>query len=433
MKPPNRRQFLALAAGMVLETKRQAPEPPEVHGPRLVSQLEELSRIGRTPEGGSVRVAFSEADRSARQYVQDLMLQARLEVEVDAAANLIGRRPGRRDLPPLMFGSHIDSVPNGGHYDGPVGSIGAIEAARALAEAEIRTRHPLEVVVFANEEGGKTGSRALSGEVEPPELDLPTASGKTIGEGLTFAGGDPARLEQVKRSPGEIAAYLELHIEQGAVLESRGIDIGVVEGIVGIRRWNVTVSGSANHAGTTPMDQRRDALVAAAEFVARVHRTARDTPGRQVATVGRIEAEPGAPNVIPGRVTLSLEIRDLEMAGIDALFERLREESRKIGTATGTSFDFDPFYLSRAAPTDPRLRDLVEQSAKKLGFSSLRLPSGAGHDAQSIALLAPVGMIFVPSAGGISHSPREFTEPGLIVQGVKVLLQTLLAADERDW
>jgi beta-ureidopropionase / N-carbamoyl-L-amino-acid hydrolase len=404
-----------------------------VNGERLNRTLRELSRFGRTPEGGINRVAFSDADLEARAYVQGLMDEAGLRVRVDAAGNLIGRRGGREEgLPPILFGSHIDSVPHGGNYDGQVGAMGAVEAARRLHEESVVTRHPLEVVIFSNEEGGKTGSRAMSGEVEPPEMELPTASGYTIGEGTARIGGDPGRLDEVVRRPGEVAAFLELHVEQGAVLESRGIQIGVVEGIVGIRRWNVEVQGFANHAGTTPMDGRRDALVAAARFVDAVHRTAGELPGRQVATVGRIEAFPGAPNVIPGRATLSLEIRDLEMARIDEILGLLEGEAARIGRETDTRFSFTPFYLSAAAPTHLRIRDSVEEEARRLGLSTLRMPSGAGHDAQSLALLAPVGMIFVPSVRGISHSPEELTHPRDVVNGANVLLCTLLALDRME-
>jgi beta-ureidopropionase / N-carbamoyl-L-amino-acid hydrolase len=404
-----------------------------VDGERLNQTLRELSHFGRSAEGGINRVAFSDADLEARAYVAGLMEEAGLGIRVDPAGNLIGRQEGREGhLPPLMFGSHIDSVPDGGNYDGQVGSMAAVEVARRLHEGSVVTRHPLEVAIFSNEEGGKTGSRAMSGEVEVTEMDLPTASGYTIGEGIARIGGDPDHLDDVVRRPGEVAAFLELHVEQGAILETAGIQVGVVEGIVGIRRWNVEVEGFANHAGTTPMDARRDALVAAARFVDAVHRTARELPGRQVATVGRIEAFPGAPNVIPGRATLSLEIRDLDMERIREVLARLERRAARIGQETGTRFSFTPFYLSAAAPTDPRIRDAVEGEARRLGLSTLRMPSGAGHDAQSLALLAPVGMIFVPSVGGISHSPEEFTHPGDVVNGGNVLLRTLLALDRMD-
>ncbi len=406
----------------------------EVNGPRLNRMLQELARFGATPEGGSHRVAFSDADLEGRAYVRERMEAAGLRTRVDEAGNLLGSRAGTETgLPPLLVGSHIDTVPEGGSYDGPLGSLAAVEAALRLHEEEMPTRHPLEVVIFANEEGGKTGSRAMSGEVEPSEFDLPTASGYTIGEGTARIGGDPGQLERVQRRPGDVASYLELHIEQGAILEGQQIPIGVVEGIVGIRRWNVEVEGFANHAGTTPMDDRRDPMVAAARFVDSVYRTARELPGRQVATVGRIEASPGAPNVIPGRVSLSLEIRDLEMERIDEVFELLRGCAEEIGSDTDTGFSFSPFYLSRAAPTHPRLQGLVEGAADSLGLESLRMPSGAGHDAQSIALFAPVGMIFVPSVDGISHSPREHTRPEHVVNGGNVLLRTLLRMDGESW
>jgi N-carbamoyl-L-amino-acid hydrolase len=390
----------------------------------------ELSRFGANASGGIDRVAFGDADLEARTWVTELMREAGLDVSVDVAGNIFGRRPGSDSaLPPLMLGSHIDSVPGGGNYDGPVGSMGAIEVAWTLADAGYGSRHPLEFVVFPNEEGGKTGSRALAGKVEPRELEIVTASGHTIGEGIRLIGGDPERLVEAQRPAGSIAAFLELHVEQGAILDTDGQDIGVVEGIVGIMRWNVVVEGMTNHAGTTPMDRRRDAMVAAARFIDAVHTTALEMPGSQVATVGRIDVEPGAPNVIPGRVTLSLEIRDLAMEKIEHVFESVRSRAAAIATDTGASFSFDRFYVSEAAPTDPRIRDAVAASADALGLVSLSMPSGAGHDAQSMAHLGPVGMIFIPSVKGISHAPEEFTAPEDVTHGTDVLLRTLLALD----
>ena len=436
----DRRHFARVAAGAAAATAfpgslraRGLRPPPDlrVDGARLTRRLAELARFGANAEGGIDRVAFSDADLEARAWVTGLMRDAGLRTSVDVAGNLWGRRDGLdAELPPLMMGSHIDSVPGGGNYDGPVGSMAAVEAATTLAQAAHATRHPLDVVIFPNEEGGKTGSRALAGEVEARELDVVTASGFRIGDGLRRIGGDPDRLGEARRERGSAAAYLELHVEQGFVLDQDGIDIGVVEGIVGIRRWNVTVQGFTNHAGTTPMDRRRDAMVAAARFVDGVQRTALDMPGRQVATVGRLLAEPGAPNVIPGKVTLTLEIRDLAMEKIDRVFSALRTVADEVGRGTGTTFSFEPFYLSKAAPTDMRIRDVVEEEAQRLGLSTLRMPSGAGHDAQSIAQFAPVGMIFVPSKDGISHAPREHTAPEDVVNGANVLLATLLRLDE---
>ncbi len=401
-----------------------------IDGRRLEARMRELARFGANAAGGIDRVAFSQADLDARAWVRGLWTEAGLDTSTDVAGNLWGRRPGTdATAPPLMLGSHIDSVPGGGNFDGQVGSMGATEVAATLHAHEVQTRHPLDFVIFPNEEGGKTGSRALAGQVERMELDIVTASGHTIGEGLRRLGGDPARLAEARRNVGSVAAFLELHVEQGGVLDTDGVDIGVVEGIVGIKRWTVDVVGTTNHAGTTPMDRRSDALLAAARLVDAIHTTARSIPGRQVATVGRIAVEPGAPNVIPGRATLSLEIRDLSMEGIDTVFAAIARRAEAIGQETRTTLSFERFYTSGAAPTHPHIRDVVEMAATELGLSNRRMPSGAGHDAQSIAVFGPVGMIFVPSRDGVSHAPEEFTEPSDIENGANVLLQTLLTLD----
>ena len=397
---------------------------------RLDANMRSLAAFGANDAGGIDRVAFSDANIEARDWIAGLLRSAGFDTHNDLAGNLVGRKAGTNSsLPPIMCGSHIDSVPGGGNYDGQVGSMGAVEVATVLADAGHPTRHGLEIVLFTNEEGGKTGSRALAGEVETFELDIETASGFTIGEGLRRMGGDPSRLSEARRAEGSLTAFLELHIEQGAVLDQDGIDIGVVEGIVGIKRWNVTVAGRTNHAGTTPMDRRADAMVGAARLVDAVHSIALETPGRQVATVGRLVAEPGAPNVIPGRVTMSLEIRDLSMEGIERVYSAIRGAAARLGEASGMTYDFEQFYVSRAAPTDLRIRDLIAAEAEGLGLQASRMPSGAGHDAQSIALLCPVGMIFVPSIDGISHAAAERTAPADIVNGSNVLLRTLLAID----
>ncbi|MFQ5637557.1 MAG: Zn-dependent hydrolase [bacterium] len=426
-------KVVILSAALILAPMLLLSGPQErwrVDGSRLNGHLQTLRRLVTEASGEASRIAFSDADRTARSYVINLMRTAGLETHIDPAGNIIGRREGRAsDLPPLMLGSHIDSVPNGGLYDGPLGVMAAIEVAHILYEHKYVTRHPLEIVVFQNEEGGKTGSRLLSGEVMDKEFDLVTSSGKTIRDGIRYIGGDPERLEQVRRQSGEIAAYLELHIEQGAVLESKNISIGVVEGIVGIKRWNVSVEGFANHAGTTPMDKRQDALLAAARFIEAVNKIVTETPGRQVGTVGRIQAFPGAPNVIPGKVSLSLELRDLDMGKIDRLFRQIASAGQNIAQGTGTSFNFDHFYTSRAALTHTRIRQLISEAAAGLGLSAMPMPSGAGHDAQSIAQFAPIGMIFIPSVDGISHSPKEFSRPQDINDGANVLLYTTLAVD----
>jgi N-carbamoyl-L-amino-acid hydrolase len=358
------------------------------------------------------------------------MRAAKLDVSIDAAGNLIGRRAGSTNgLLPLLIGSHVDTVPEGGNYDGVVGSIGAIEVAQTLAENNLTLRHPLEVVIFQNEEGGLIGSRAIDGELTEKELDLVSRSGKTIREGIKFIGGDVSKLADVRRKKGDIAAYLELHIEQGGTLDNEKINIGVVEGIVGINWWDVTIEGFANHAGTTAMNNRQDALLAAAKFIEAVNRVVTSVPGRQVGTVGRINALPGAPNVIPGKVVLSLELRDLDAAKINMLFERIKSEAEKITADSKTKFSFKEINVNIPAPTDPKIRSLITEAASDLRLTTKPMPSGVGHDAQDMARLGPVGMIFVPSVGGISHSPREFSHPEDIANGANVLLHTLLKLD----
>jgi N-carbamoyl-L-amino-acid hydrolase len=402
-----------------------------VNARRIEERIMKLSEFGRNPYGGVSRVAFSDADVQGRNYVMSLMKEAGLTVRIDAAGNIIGRREGREPrLPVILFGSHIDSVPSGGNYDGDVGSIGAIEAAQVLNENKITTRHPLEVVVFANEEGGLIGSRGMAAGLTPEALAVVSQSGKTMREGIRTIGGNPDRLAEARRQKGDIKAYLELHIEQGGILDSEKINIGVVEGIVGINWWDVTLDGFANHAGTTPMDKRQDAMLAAAHLIIAVNRVVTGVAGRQVGTVGRIAAEPGARNVIPGRVVMSLELRDLSAEKVQSLFARIQEEAKAIEQRSGVKISFTPIDAnSIPALTDERIRKLIADSARELGLTSKLMPSGAGHDAQDIARIAPVGMIFVPSVGGISHSPKEFTRPEDMANGANVLLQTILKID----
>ncbi len=403
-----------------------------VDGTRLNATMEHMKTFGMSDTGGSTRVAYSDANRVALSYLSALMLQSGLMPRIDVAGNLVGRREGKvAGLAPIVSGSHIDTVPNGGHYDGIVGVMAAIEVARTLYEAGHDLNHPLEIVVWSNEEGGKTGSRSYMGSVEERELGLLSLGDKTIGDGISFLGGYPDRLAENARDRGDISSYIELHIEQGAMLDRQGISVGVVEGIVGIRRWNITVEGFANHAGTTPMDQRQDALYAAALLIAEVRQIITDAPGRQVGTVGRIQAFPGAPNVIPGRVFMSLEIRDLDMDKIAALFNRIRSFAATLSEQTDTTIAFDQYYESPAAITDERIKSIIQNSADALGLSAMHLPSGAGHDSQSLAGIAPIGMIFVPSRDGISHAPGEFTSPQQITDGANVLLQSIIHMDEK--
>jgi N-carbamoyl-L-amino-acid hydrolase len=419
--------FLACA----LPLAALARPPLHVDTDRLQQHITGLSKFGANPEGGVSRVAFSEADIAGRAYITELMRDAGLTVRIDTAGNIIGRREGRDPkLPAILIGSHTDSVPSGGNYDGDVGVLGAIEVAQRLQESGVSLRHSLEVVNFTDEEGGLVGSLAMTGRSKAGTLDVMSHSGLTVRDGLRAVGGDPDRLVEARRRPDELLAYVELHIEQGGILEANKTDIGVVEGIVGIRWWDVTVTGVGNHAGTTPMDQRRDALVSAAQLVIGVNEIAKSMPGRQVATVGRIRADPGAPNVIPGKVIMSLEIRDLDAARMQQVFDAIRARADEIATAQSTPIGFEELEVGlEPAPTDGRMREIIAHAADSLGLSTRLMPSGAGHDAQDMAHIVPTGMIFVPSVGGISHSPKEYTAPKDVANGADVLLQTVIALD----
>ncbi len=401
-----------------------------VNGDRLNQSIADIREMGLAESGGSDRTAFTPENKVALDYVASILRPLGYAVEIDAAANLVAVKEGSEPgLAPIMTGSHLDTVPDGGHFDGIIGVMAAVEAARTLAGRTLR--HPLEIVVWANEEGGKTGSRAIYGDVAPEEMVLPALKGGTIGNGMAAMGGDPATLADVARAPGDIAAYIELHIEQGAELDRLGLDIGVVEGIVGIKRWYVDATGVTNHAGTTPMDRRQDALLAASKFVVMVNDIVTGVPGTQVATVGKMQAYPGTPNVIPGQAKFSLEIRDLSMSKIDELYAAIRESTEKLQQDSGVRFSFQHYYTSPAAPADPAIQSLIAEQARRRGYSWQDMPSGAGHDAQSVAQIAPMGMLFVPSKDGVSHAPGEYTTPDQVTKGANILLDTILALDSQ--
>lgn len=411
----------------------QKPSTLKVNTQRLEKRIFDLAEFGKMANGETHRVAYSEADLEARAFVIKMMQKAGMEVTVDAAGNIIGNVKGKNnDALPLVFGSHIDMVPNGGNYDGCVGAMAAIEVVETLLENQIQTRHPLQVIIFSNEEGGLVGSRAISGSLKPTGLTVTNSTGYTVEKGIKRLGGDPAQLEKVARTKGSMKAFIELHIEQGANLQEKNINLGVVEGIVGIKWWDVEFNGFANHGGTTAMNNRKDALVAAARFIIEVNQTALQMEGRQVATVGRIEAKPGAPNVIPGYVKTSLEIRDLSADKIEKVFQRIKEKTQLISQETGVKIVFKRVdATSEPAMTDASIQKTIENASKLLGYSFMYMPSGAGHDAQDMAKVVPTGMIFVPSKEGISHSPKEFTTADDMARGANVLMHSLLLLDQQ--
>src|SRR5262245_48054736 len=361
------------------------------------------------------RIAYSDADVEGRRYVMGLMKSAGLQPRIDPAGNIFAARAGTdASLPPILFGSHIDSVPNGGNFDGDLGSLGALAAIEALDAGGIRTRHPLEMVIWAHEEGfafgrGLACSRIAAGEVTAADLDE-VWNGMRRADALRKIGGNPDRIAEARRAKGSHHCYLELHIEQGGTLERAGIPVGVVEGIVAIDKYDATVTGFANHAGTTPIAERHDALLAAAHLTVAVREAVTRTPGRQVGTVGHIEVTPNSPNVIPGRAQVSIELRDLAPQKLITMMDDIRARAREIAANTQTTIELVPTMKAAPAEATSEVQSAIERAAHGRGLRSSRLPSGAGHDAQMMALLGPMGMIFVPSIGGISHSPKERTE-----------------------
>ncbi len=442
---PSRRAFLAATGGLAWGWASGGPAaarqaPLAIDAARLQRRLEQLSTFGR-PAGGAFadgvsRVAYSEADLAARAWLQSEMRAAGLAARLDAAGNIFARAGGQASAPPVLFGSHIDSVPGGGNFDGDLGTLAALEVMQTVAAAGVVTRRPLEMVVWAHEEStafgrGTACSRIVAGDLKAGDLDQ-TWNGLRRRDALRRIGGDPDRIETAVRAAGAWHAYVELHIEQGGTLDAARVPIGVVEGIVAIHRYDVTIEGVANHAGTTPMDGRQDALVAASHLVLAVRRVVTGRQGPQVGTVGRIEVEPNSPNVVPGRVTLSVEFRDLSTRVLDELGAAVQAEADTIARDTRTTITFRLASTNPPAPAHAGVMAAIRGAAAARQLEARTLPSGAGHDAQMIAALCPMGMIFVPSVGGISHSPRELTRWDDCARGASTLLETVLTLDRRD-
>jgi N-carbamoyl-L-amino-acid hydrolase len=418
--------------GSLLSNNKKAGAGLTVNSKRIESRIFELAKFGVDEKGRGYRVAYTKGDIEGRAWFIELMKKAGLNPTIDAAGNIIGKRKGiNASLKPIAFGSHIDMVPDGGNYDGTLGSISALEVIEILNENNVVTEHPLEVIIFANEEGGTIGSMAMVGHLTPEGLKQKSQSGLTQAEGIKALGGNPDNIQSVKRSKGDIHAWIELHIEQGGILEKEKIQIGVVEGIVGIVHWELTVEGFANHAGATPMNLRQDALLASSKFIIAVNEVVNSVKGTQVGTVGKIAVQPGAYNVIPGKVVLGLEIRDLDAAKIEMLFKEMEKRAATIAADTKTKISFErQANESKPALTDKKLQQIINTSAKALGFTTKFMQSGAGHDSQEIAGIAPAAMIFIPSIGGISHSPKEFSTATDMTNGANVLLQTILKIDK---
>ena len=407
-----------------------------INAARLNDTLTALGQIGNTDEGMQ-RVAFSPLDVAGRDYVMELMRRAGMAMRIDAAGNIIGRIEGSGgSLPAIALGSHTDTVPAGGQYDGALGVIAAIEVVQALKDAGHTTRHPLEVMVFTNEEGTSfhrwlLGSRAVAGLWEAEDFSAVADDGATLASRLPDIGGNISHIEEARRRPDELACYLELHIEQGPTMHRGGYPIGIVTGITGRSVYHVDIVGEANHAGTTPMAMRKDAMSAAAQIALKVRSIAGEMEICRVGTVGSMDVHPNAGNVIPGRVQMGIEFRDERMESLAAAEVELRRTAEEVGHAESVGITVSAQRNTPAVPISGNMQQLVTDAAEVAGLAHINLPSGAGHDAQAIASITPAAMIFVPSVNGISHAPAEFSAPEDCANGTQVLMNALLLADAR--
>jgi N-carbamoyl-L-amino-acid hydrolase len=408
----------------------------DIDAERLLRRVEELGRIGADPAtGGITRTGFSPADREARAYLMEEARTAGLFPAVDAAGNIVVRQRHTRqptaDRQVVMMGSHLDTVVDGGRLDGAYGVIAALEVLQTVVESGIGLRREPVAVAFANEEGALFpqpfwGSMAVAGRIADLPREPCDHQGRPLRDALRLAGGDLDALGSASWPRESVAAYLELHVEQGPVLERSGSRIGVVEAITGRIVLTLEIRGAAGHSGTTPMDARSDALAAAARVVLAAEHIAGRRKLCRVATVGRLAPHPNTPNTIAGAVRMTVDLRDTDVWRAGDAEEALRTMLCDIAEATGTEIEVVAETRSDPVSTDRRLRAAIARSADELGLAHEELPSGAGHDAQFMADIAPIGMIFVPSIGGVSHVPEENTAPEDLVAGARVLLRSAL-------
>lgn len=407
-----------------------------VDGRRLWDRLEALGEIGAIhgPDGerGCARLALTDADREGRDLVVGWMRDLGLDVSIDAIGNVVATRPGTDPTAaPVMTGSHIDTVATGGRFDGNLGVLAGLEVIETLAQHDVTTRRPISVAFFTDEEGARFAPDMLGSLVYVGGMALEDALDVRAADDGARLGDELARIGYAGPTPcpaaSAPAAYVELHIEQGPVLEDEGVTIGVVEGVQGISWTEVTISGRSAHAGTTPMRMRRDPLWVAAEITAFVRRLTAELGGSQVGTVGRVDVHPNLVNVVASRVTMTVDLRNTEEAALRDAEARLAAEVDRLAAAEQVTVERRSLARFEPVAFDPATVDLVEATARRLGHSTRRLPSGAGHDAQMLARVCPTAMIFTPSAGGLSHNIAEYTHPDDITAGADVLLQTILA------
>lgn len=402
---------------------------------RLWNNLMTLGKIGKHPDGGITRLAFTKEDRQSISVVAALMKEAGLAVHEDEVGNLIGRREGESEsAPAVLIGSHLDSVFNGGIFDGSLGILAGIEVVQTMQENNIRIKHPIEVCVFRDEEGCRfnfslLGSRGMAGTLQSENLGYKDGEGISLAEAMRGCGMDPEGFSKASRRPDEVKGYLELHVEQGKVLECADLPIGVVTGIAGSLRMMVTVTGKADHAGATPMNLRFDALTAAAQMIGIIETEARATQSA-VGTVGQIHAYPGGINIIPERVEFTVDLRDVSAEVGQQLEETILSQAKDICLQRGLTLQVDILQRVPPAPCSPEMINIISESCRELGITELQMPSGAGHDAMQMVNLCPIGMIFIRSQNGISHHPAEWSSPVDCAMGAQVLYQAVLKLAE---
>lgn len=406
----------------------------KINTDRLDSRLILLSLIGQDPEGGWSRFSFTEEYVEACELVKKWMEEAGMTVNYDAAGNLIGRKEGKNpNLPPIAIGSHIDTVKNGGMFDGAFGVIGAIEVVQVIKECNIEHEHPIEVIAFSEEEGsrfgaGLLGSRAMSGKIGKEFLyEKVDCNGETIAEGFRKMGMDPERIEKARKEKGYYKSYLEMHIEQGKILDTNNISVGIVQGICGYVWLKAKFEGNADHAGATPMSLRNDAIVPAAEMIIRTEEIAKEAGDGIVATVGQIKVVPNSINVVPGYAEITFDVRSIDMDNIDAVIERIVTAMDEVCKERGVKGTIEESIRSESVKLPKHMIELVNEAAVKTGCTFQSIVSGAAHDAQMMTAITDVAMIFVPSIGGISHSPYEETSIEDLSAGNQVLLNAVLS------
>ena len=398
---------------------------------RIEALIEGIDRFNATPGQGTTRLTYSPDYAQARNFVASQMVEAGLAVREDAVGNVFGRIEGTRpDLAPILVGSHLDSVPHGGRFDGPAGVVAGIETAFLFRDLGLRPERPVEVIAMIEEEGarfggGLFGSRLLTGQVDPATLeDLRDDDGISAAQAMREYGLDPSRAGQAALAPGAVHAFLELHIEQGPVLEAEGRDIAIVDRIVGLAQLKVTVRGRAGHAGTTPMDQRRDALVGAVGILSHLPDLARQLGRDSVLTVGKMEVLPGGANVIPDHVWFTVDLRAPAEADVLQLIDMVRATAAH-AQGNGLTCTVEQQLYAAPTPLSGQIHAALTGQADALGVSHRVMVSGAGHDAMIMAGVAPTGLIFVPSRGGISHAPEEWTDYAQLARGIDVIFATI--------